>query len=235
MEITANRAGTNGGANEHATKTITVTVTDLDDEAPTDIQINDAVFIDGYVSLADDKGANFLIGTLTATDIDTADNELTFTTTSTDFKIVNNNELRTKHPLTTTALKHVTITASDGTRSFDKTFAIKVVASSQVFLPEITNTDVSVVENSSTDIPLLTIAHGKTDKSIQYSISGRDKDFFNLKDRVVSFKNSPDYESKPSYSLTLEIKNGSWPETKPLPSPLSTSKKKPLALLLIKR
>jgi hypothetical protein len=35
-----------GGANEHTTKTITVTVTDLDDEAPTDIQINDAVFID---------------------------------------------------------------------------------------------------------------------------------------------------------------------------------------------
>jgi hypothetical protein len=87
VEITANRAGTNGGANEHATKTITVTVTDLDDEAPTDIQINDAVFIDGYVSLADDKGANFLIGTLTATDIDTADNELTFITTSTDFSL----------------------------------------------------------------------------------------------------------------------------------------------------
>jgi hypothetical protein len=33
VEITANRAGTNGGANEHTTKTITVTVTDLDDEA----------------------------------------------------------------------------------------------------------------------------------------------------------------------------------------------------------
>jgi hypothetical protein len=45
-----------------------------------------------------------------------------------------------------------------------------------------------VVENSSTDIPLLTIAHGPTDKPIQYSISGRDKDFFNLKDRVVSFR-----------------------------------------------
>jgi hypothetical protein len=185
VEITANRAGTNGGANEHATKTITVTVTDLDDEAPTDIQINDAVFIDGYVSLADDKGANFLIGTLTATD-DTADNELTFTTISTDFKIVNNNELRTKRSITAIGKKTIAITASDGTRSFDKTFAIKVVASSQVFLPEITNTDVSVVENSSTDIPLLTIAHGPTDKPIQYSISGRDKDFFNLKDRVVS-------------------------------------------------
>jgi hypothetical protein len=50
--------------------------------------------------------------------------------------------------------------------------------------PEITNTDVSVVENSSTDIPLLTIAHGSTDKSIQYGISGRDKKFFNLKGNV---------------------------------------------------
>jgi hypothetical protein len=40
VEIAANRAGINGGV-ELATKTITVTVTDLDDEAPTDIQINE--------------------------------------------------------------------------------------------------------------------------------------------------------------------------------------------------
>jgi hypothetical protein len=62
----------------------------------------------------------------------------------------------------------------------------------QVLLPEITNTDVSVVENSSTDIPLLTIAHGSTDKSIQYGISGRDIDFFNLKGFVIidDFKRS---------------------------------------------
>jgi predicted component of type VI protein secretion system len=32
VEIAANRAGINGGANEHAAKTITVTVTDLNDE-----------------------------------------------------------------------------------------------------------------------------------------------------------------------------------------------------------
>jgi hypothetical protein len=42
-----------------ATKTITVTVTDLDDEAPTDIQINDAAFIDDKVVFTNDKGANF--------------------------------------------------------------------------------------------------------------------------------------------------------------------------------
>jgi hypothetical protein len=66
VEIAANRAGINGGANEHAAKTITVTVTDLNDEAPTDIQINDTVFIDGKVVLTNDKGANFLLGTLSA-------------------------------------------------------------------------------------------------------------------------------------------------------------------------
>jgi hypothetical protein len=53
-------------ANEHAAKTITVTVTDLNDEAPTDIQINDTVFINGKVVLTNDKGANFLLGTLSA-------------------------------------------------------------------------------------------------------------------------------------------------------------------------
>jgi hypothetical protein len=118
VEITAGRAGINGGANELTTKTITVTVTDLDDgelgttlikkalsilrvpsltvmvicivlvivmgrlvlssllltddEAPTDIQINDTVFINGKVVLTNDKGANFLLGTLSAADIDTA-------------------------------------------------------------------------------------------------------------------------------------------------------------------
>jgi ACR3 family arsenite efflux pump ArsB len=45
----------------------------------------------------------FLIGTLSAADIDTAA-AMTFTTTSTNFKIVNNNELRTNRSITTTGL-----------------------------------------------------------------------------------------------------------------------------------
>jgi hypothetical protein len=44
-----------------------VTVTDLDDEAPTNIQINDAdTDINGFVTLANDKGVGFVIGTLSA-------------------------------------------------------------------------------------------------------------------------------------------------------------------------
>jgi hypothetical protein len=41
-----------------------------------------------------------VVGTLSATDADTAADALTFTTTSADFNIVNGNELRTKRSIT---------------------------------------------------------------------------------------------------------------------------------------
>jgi hypothetical protein len=128
VEIAANRAGINGGANEHAAKTITVTVTDLNDEAPTDIQINDTLFINGKV-----------VFTLSA--VASGDGNMHITnscdgTVGSEFVIIDDFKKSVGGP------------------------------------PEITNTDVSVVENSSTDTPLLTIAHGSTDKSIQYGISG---------------------------------------------------------------
>jgi hypothetical protein len=130
VEITASRR--TDTENEVTTKTVTVTVTDLDDDAPTDIQINNAFFIDDQVILANDKNANFLIGTLSVADTD-ATAALNFTTTNADFKIVNN-ELRTNFPITTIGDTHITITASDGTQSIDKTFDIKVVDGSQFLL-----------------------------------------------------------------------------------------------------
>jgi hypothetical protein len=54
VEITANRLGAEDRPDEITTKTVTVTVTDLE-EAPTDIQINNAFFIDDQVILANDK------------------------------------------------------------------------------------------------------------------------------------------------------------------------------------
>jgi hypothetical protein len=87
VEVTARRTDTN-----KTTKTITVTVTDLDDEAPTNIRINGPGVIDGQVALANNKGDDFFIGTLSATDpdTDTTTNALTFTIdNSPDFEIVN--------------------------------------------------------------------------------------------------------------------------------------------------
>jgi hypothetical protein len=68
-----------------------------------------------------------LVGTLSAIDVDTDDDALTFTTNSADFEITNGNELKTKLVPTTVGNKSVvTITASDGTRSIDKNFTIVV-------------------------------------------------------------------------------------------------------------
>ena len=102
-------------------KNITVTVADLDDEAPTNIQIRNI-----NTNLIVGSLADTLVGTLSAIDVDTDDDALTFTTNSADFKIANGNELKTKRDLETDGNKSVTITASDGTRSIDKNFTIVV-------------------------------------------------------------------------------------------------------------
>jgi hypothetical protein len=68
-----------------------------------------------------------VVGTLSATDADTAADALTFTTTSADFNIVNGNELRTKRSITAIGDIAITVTVSDGIQSTDKNFTIKVV------------------------------------------------------------------------------------------------------------
>ncbi|CAB5503381.1 hypothetical protein AZO1586I_1114 [Bathymodiolus thermophilus thioautotrophic gill symbiont] len=102
-----------------AEKTITVTVADLDDEALTNIQISNTNLIAGLP-------ADTLVGTLSATDLDTAADALTFTTTSTDFKIVNGNELETKRSITAIGDMTITVTVSDGIQSANQEFSIKV-------------------------------------------------------------------------------------------------------------
>jgi hypothetical protein len=83
--ITASEAGESS-----VSKTITVTVTDLNDVAPTNIQISNT-------NLLKDQPIGTVVGILSATDIDTAADALTFTiTNNADFEIVNRNQLKTK-------------------------------------------------------------------------------------------------------------------------------------------
>jgi hypothetical protein len=129
---------------------------------PTDIQINDTFFIDGYVSLADDKGANFLLGTLSATDIDTRASNY----------FDNKGFINTPSAVASGDDNTLTSSSCEGT-----------IGSEFVIIDDFK----------------ISAGGGKSE---------RDKKFFNLKGNVVSFKNSLNYERKPSYSLTLEIKNG---------------------------
>ncbi|WP_202752461.1 cadherin repeat domain-containing protein, partial [Bathymodiolus thermophilus thioautotrophic gill symbiont] len=97
-------------ANSHTfDKTFNFTVSDIDDTAPTNILLSNVNLIKG-------QPANTLVGTLSASDVDT-NTPLTFTVNdTTNFKIVNGNELRTNR--STTALGNtinINITASDNT------------------------------------------------------------------------------------------------------------------------
>jgi hypothetical protein len=132
-----------------AEKTITVTVTDLDDEAPTNIQISNTNLIAGLP-------ADTLVGTLSATDPDTATDALTFTTTSTDFKIVNGNQLKTKRSITAIGDMTITVTVSDGIQSVNQEFSIKVVVDGLVVTAQ------AVRKESKSDSKLLLSKVGRT-------------------------------------------------------------------------
>ena len=121
-----------------AEKTITVTVADLDDEALTNIQISNTNLIAGLP-------ADTLVGTLSATDLDTAADALTFTTTSTDFKIVNGNELETKRSITAIGDMTITVTVSDGIQSANQEFSIKVTEKTKDTTVEDTTVEEPVV------------------------------------------------------------------------------------------
>ncbi|OJA03559.1 JDVT-CTERM domain-containing protein, partial [Bathymodiolus thermophilus thioautotrophic gill symbiont] len=83
---------------------------DIDDTAPTNILLSN-------VNLIKDQPANTLVGTLSASDVDT-NTPLTFAVNdTTNFKIVNGNELRTNKSITTALGNtiNINITASDNT------------------------------------------------------------------------------------------------------------------------
>jgi hypothetical protein len=61
--------------------------------------------------------------------------------------------------LTARSKKSLSLPKSDGTRSIDETFAIKVVDGSQFLLSEITNADISVRENFDITLPLYTLTN----------------------------------------------------------------------------
>ncbi|OJA03561.1 cadherin repeat domain-containing protein, partial [Bathymodiolus thermophilus thioautotrophic gill symbiont] len=98
------------GSNHTLDKIFNFTVSDIDDTAPTNILLSN-------VNLIKDQPANTLVGTLSASDVDT-NTPLTFAVNdTTNFKIVNGNELRTNKSITTALGNtiNINITASDNT------------------------------------------------------------------------------------------------------------------------
>jgi hypothetical protein len=149
----------------HIAKTITVTVTDLNDVAPTNLQISNT-------ELVADLPAGTLVGTLSATDADTAADALTFTIEffpilrpDLDFEIVNRNQLKTKRRITAIGDMTITVTVSDGIQSANQEFSIKVTEETKKLV--ITTANVSTPENVAKVITLTASQRG-----VNFSIAG---------------------------------------------------------------
>ncbi|VVH58669.1 hypothetical protein, partial [bacterium endosymbiont of Bathymodiolus sp. 5 South] len=187
-----------------AKKTITVEIYDLDDEPPTNVQINGAAVIDGQVILANDKDAGFLIGTLSATDPDTNGNAFTFTTDSDDFKIVNGNEIKTKYAITDIRDIPIIVTVSDG-NNWHRTnhLSIQVVDAKEIGTLKITNTgNVSVSKNKQKEIGLTANKGG-----VNFSITGgtkKDKAKFSLSDAKLIF-NATNFKDGDNNTYRVDI------------------------------
>ncbi|WP_139699123.1 cadherin domain-containing protein [bacterium endosymbiont of Bathymodiolus sp. 5 South] len=157
-------------------KTITVTVTDLNDVAPTNIQISNTNLLKG-------QPAGTVVGTLSATDIDTAADALIFTiTNNADFEIVNRNQLKTKRLIDTIGDMTITVTVNDGIQSANQEFSIKVTEETKKLV--ITTANVSTPENVAKVIKLTASQRG-----VNFSITGgRNQAKFSLSGKTLTFK-----------------------------------------------
>ncbi|CAB5506871.1 hypothetical protein AZO1586R_2186 [Bathymodiolus azoricus thioautotrophic gill symbiont] len=169
--ITASEAGESS-----VSKTITVTVTDLNDVAPTNIQISNT-------NLLKDQPIGTVVGILSATDIDTAADALTFTiTNNADFEIVNRNQLKTKRRITAIGDMTITVTVSDGIQSANQEFSIKVTEETKKLV--ITTANVSTPENVAKVITLTASQRG-----VNFSIAGgRNQAKFSLSGNTLTFE-----------------------------------------------
>ncbi|CAC9655810.1 hypothetical protein, partial [uncultured Gammaproteobacteria bacterium] len=191
--ITASEAGKSS-----VSKTITVTVTDLNDVAPTNIQISNTNLLKG-------QPAGTVVGTLSATDIDTAADALTFTiTNNADFEIVNRNQLKTKRPIAAIGDMTITVTVSDGVQHTRKDFTIKVIeALEDEGELVITTTDVATPENADKVIVLTVNRSDISDVSFAIT-GGADKAKFSLSGNTLTFA-AIDFEARSDHAYSVII------------------------------
>ncbi len=108
--------------------------------------------------------------------------------------------------LTSNATTTYTISVSDGINIRNQTFTVNIVSATND-APVITSLgSVSILENTATNVAVYTItATDAENNTLSYSISGVDAQYFDINSTngQITFKNSPDYETKSSYSLTI--------------------------------
>ena len=189
--------GTNSTSQE-----ITITVNDLDDEAP--VFTSAASF-----SVAENQTA---IGTVTATDVDS--NSISFEISGTDASSMSINSSSgvltfvTAPDYETKTSYSAVVTATDGTNSTNQSITINISDIDDTAPVFTSSSSFNAAENQ-TSIGTVTATDVDSDE-ITFSVSGSDASSISINSSTgeLTFDSSPDYESKTSYSIIVTATDG---------------------------
>ena len=192
---------------------ITVSVNDLNDNAPVFADVNYDITI-----VENTKGPTLL----ETTDAD-ADSTVTYSLSgadAADFEIVNNTlALKEAADFETKTSYAVTVTANDGVNSTTQAVTYTITDENDN-RPIITSQNVFTVDENQLSVGTVTITDadgGSNDPDwIAFFIdNGVDKDLFEIgfKTGVITFKSAPDYETKSEYNFQVNVSDGTLPET----------------------
>ena len=180
-------------------QTITVNINNLNDNNPVFTSSSNLNGDENQISIA----------TVSATDAD--GDSVTFTTSSSDLAITSDGTLSfiSEPDFESVQTFTATITASDSERTTDQTVTVNVNNLNDNAPVYTADTSVNVNENQTSAITVTaTDADGD---AISYSISGgADKDSFSINSSsgVVTFNSAPDYETKNSYKVVVDVLDG---------------------------
>jgi len=192
--VVINISSTNSGAT--IVQGLKVVLTDIDDTAPV---------ITSSATLSADENQNG-IATLTATDVDTDNSQITFTVSGTELAITSAGVLTfSSAPDYETKTSYTaTVTATDGTNSTTQDITVNVTNvndNSPVFTSSATY---SAAENQSA-ISSVSATDADGD-SVTFSVSGTELAITSA--GVLTFSSAPDYETKATYTATLTASDG---------------------------
>ena len=205
---------------ETVTKDISVTVTNVNDIAP--VFTSDATF-----SAAENQTA---IGTVMASDAD--GDSLTYSISGSEINISSSGVLtfasapdyETKNSYT------ATVTVSDGTNSTTQNITVNVTDVTENVAPTISglSSSITVAENQ-TSVVSVSASDGNGD-TLSYSLTGTDASSLSINSSgVITFNSAPDYETKTSYSLTVNVSDASTTASQAITVNISNVNEAPVA------
>ena len=206
------------------TQNITVNVTDVDETDPNEGPV---ISSSATFSAAENQTS---IGSISASDAD--GDSLTYSISGSEINISSSGVLtfasapdyETKNSYT------ATVTVSDGTNSTTQNITVNVTDVTENVAPTISglSSSITVAENQ-TSVVSVSASDGNGD-TLSYSLTGTDASSLSINSSgVITFNSAPDYETKTSYSLTVNVSDASTTASQAITVNISNVNEAPVA------